>query len=49
MVSTREVYRIVGIKRISFNGEKSCAFGNHFANLAGGNTVALESGERFFC
>jgi len=49
MVSTREVYRIVGIKRISFDREKRSSLGNHFANLAGGNTVALESGERFFC
>src|SRR5580765_8274595 len=49
MVSTREVYRIVGIKRISFHREKRSSLGNHFANLAGGNTVALKSGERFFC
>ena len=49
MVSTREVYRIVGIKRISFDREKRSSLGNHFANLAGGNTVSLESGERFFC
>src|SRR5882762_4973113 len=48
MVSTREVYRIVGIKRISFDREKRSSLGNHFANLASGNTVALESGERFF-
>src|SRR6267142_4355963 len=46
MVSTREVYRIVGIKRISFDREKRSSLGNHFADLAGGNTVALESGER---
>jgi hypothetical protein len=49
MVSTREVYRIVGIKRISFDREKRSSLSKHFANLAGGNTVALESGECFFC
>jgi len=49
MVSTREVYRIVGIKRISFHGEKRSSLGNHFANLACVNTVAPESRERFFC
>src|SRR5260370_15126843 len=49
MVSTREVYRIVGIKRISFDREKRSTLSEHFANLAGGNTMALESDERFLC
>src|SRR6267154_1105809 len=49
MVSTREVYRIVGSKRISFDREKRSSLSKHFANLAGGNTMALESGERFLC
>src|SRR6266852_6600742 len=49
MVSTREVYRIVGIKRISFDREKRSSLDNHFANLAGGNTEALESGKCPFC
>src|SRR6266404_1710459 len=46
MVSTREVYRIARIMRISFDRDKRSSLGNHSADLAGGNTVALESGER---
>src|ERR1700747_2216689 len=49
MVSTRKVYRIAGIKGISFHGEKGRSLGHHFANAPGGNTVTLESSESRFC